>query len=174
MIFRANRRRLLSGNNLVLCMISRHKKFMSRAIELARQAEKNNEIPVGAVVVMGGEILGEGCNYSIGDCDPTAHAEINALRAAAKKSENYRLGGATLYVTLEPCIMCAGAIIHARIATLIFGARDEKSGAAGSAMNLLQSPLLNHQCDIQSGVERERCEKLLSDFFVKRRRKNSI
>ena len=149
--------------------MSEHGQFMERAVELARLACEEGEVPVGAVIVRGGQILGEGRNSPIRDNDPTSHAEINAIRAAAEATANYRLPGTTLYVTLEPCVMCAGAILHARIENLIFGAWDERAGAAGGAMNVLQSPLLNHHCSIESGVCRESCEALLLDFFTERR-----
>ena len=138
-------------------------------MELARQAAEEGEVPVGAVIVRDGEILGEGRNSPIRDNDPTSHAEINAIRAATEVAGNYRLAGTTLYVTLEPCVMCAGAILHARIEKLVFGAWDERAGAAGGAMNVLQSPLLNHRCSIESGVGRESCEALLPEFFKDRR-----
>ena len=143
---------------------------MARAVDLARQAGEKGEVPVGAVVVLDGAIIGEGGNAPIRENDPTSHAEINAIRAAAEFVGNYRLTGATLYVTLEPCVMCAGAILHARIEKLVFGAWDERAGAAGGAMNVLQSPLLNHHCSIESGICREMCESLLPEFFKGRRR----
>ena len=146
-----------------------HAPFMARAIDLALFAQDAGEVPVGAVVVHDGNIIGEGCNVSISAHDPTGHAEMNAIRNAAASIGNYRLAGATLYVTLEPCAMCAGAIIHARIETVVFGARDERVGAAGGAMSLLESPLMNHRCRIVSGVERYRCEQLLVSFFQSRR-----
>ena len=142
---------------------------MAKAIELARRAQAAGEVPVGAVVVVDGEIIGRGYNQPIGRCDPGAHAEMLAIRDAAKTIGNYRLTGATLYATLEPCIMCAGAILQARIARLVYAARDEKAGAAGGALNLLQSPFLNHQCEITAGVEAQRCGELLTDFFAAKR-----
>lgn len=142
---------------------------MDRALQLARQAAQDGEVPVGAVIVQQGKIIGEGRNSPIRDNDPTCHAEIAAIRAACATIGNYRLTGTTLYVTLEPCIMCAGAILHARISNLVFGALDERAGAAGGAMNVLQSPLMNHQCGVEAGVAREECESLLNQFFAERR-----
>lgn len=143
--------------------------YMRHAIELAKRAQSADEVPVGAVVVLEGEIIGRGHNQNIGQHDPTAHAEIVALREAAQHAGNHRINGATLYVTLEPCIMCAGAMLHARIARLVYGAADEKFGAAGSALNLLESPFSNHRCRITVGVCAAECSALLSDFFAARR-----
>ena len=145
------------------------RKFMESALELAEEARKLGEVPVGAVVVRGGEIIGHGYNQPIARCDPGAHAEMLALSDAAKTIGNYRLTDAVLYVTLEPCIMCAGALLHARIARLVYAARDEKSGAAGSVLNLLQSPFLNHQCEVVAGVGAARAGALLREFFASRR-----
>ena len=145
------------------------RRLMRHALALAEQARDANEVPVGAVVTLDGDIIARAHNRTIADCDPTAHAEILALRAAARAIGNHRLSGASLYVTLEPCAMCAAAIAHARIHHLIFGARDEQSGAAGSALNLLESPFLNHHCQITAGVEAARCGELLADFFAARR-----
>ena len=144
--------------------------FMQVALQLAAVAAQHDEVPVGAVVVLDGEIIGRGYNHPIGATDPAAHAEILALRDAAQHCGNYRLPGARLYVTLEPCMMCAGALLHARIARLIFGAADEKTGAAGGAFNLLESPLLPHRCNIVGGVCAEQCAALLHDFFAARRK----
>ena len=143
--------------------------FMSRAIELARQAEAAGEVPVGAVIVRDGEILAEGFNRPISTHDPTAHAEMVALRAAAARIDNYRLTGTTLYVTLEPCAMCAGAMVHARVARLVYAAADPRAGAAGSVFNVVQNPALNHRLEVVSGVLAEECGSLLRDFFVARR-----
>ena len=143
--------------------------FMAHALELAHCAQAAAEVPVGAVVVLGDEIIGRGYNQPIHLCDPSAHAEMLAIRAAAAAIGNHRLSGATLYVTLEPCIMCAGAILHARIARLVYGARDPKFGAAGSALNLLESPFSNHRCAVIAGVEAGRCGELLTGFFAARR-----
>jgi tRNA(adenine34) deaminase len=143
--------------------------FMRRAIELAREAEAAGEVPVGALVVRDGEILAEGFNRPISTHDPTAHAEMVALRAAAARIDNYRLTGTTLYVTLEPCAMCAGAMVHARVARLVYAATDPRAGAAGSVFNVVQSPALNHRLEVVPGVLAEECGSLLRDFFVARR-----
>jgi tRNA(adenine34) deaminase len=143
--------------------------YMHRAIELARLAEKQGEVPVGALIVREGLILGEGHNQPILMHDPTAHAEIEALKAAGKKAENYRLIGATLYVTLEPCVMCMGALSHARIQRIVYGASDPKRGAAGSALQLQDAEFLNHRIDVVGGVLATDCSNLLVDFFRARR-----
>ncbi len=142
---------------------------MRRALELARHAEEAGEVPVGAVVVLDGEIIGEGWNQPIVSHDPTAHAEIVALRAAAMRIRNYRLSNATLYVTLEPCAMCAGAIVHARIARVVYGADDPKTGAARSVFRLLDAPALNHRAEVVGGVLAEECGERLKRFFQSRR-----
>jgi tRNA(adenine34) deaminase len=142
---------------------------MAEALELAQQAWRLDEVPVGAVVVRAGEVIGRGFNTVITDQDPTAHAEIKALREAAIAVGNYRLPGCDLYVTLEPCSMCAGALVNARISTVIFGAKDPKAGAGGSVFQVLKNPLLNHQCDILEGVSAEDSARLLRDFFKARR-----
>ncbi len=145
-------------------------RFMRRALELARHAEEAGEVPVGAVVVQEGEVIGEGWNQPIVSNDPTAHAEIVALRAAAANVRNYRLSGSTLYVTLEPCVMCAGAIVHARVARVVFGAPDPKNGAGGSVFNLMQSaPPLNHRAEVEGGLLGEECGRVLKEFFQSRR-----
>jgi len=149
-------------------------RYMEAALELARQAATLEEVPVGAVVVLDGEIVGRGCNQPISRSDPTAHAEIMALRDAAARLGNYRLPGATLYVTLEPCIMCAGAIMHARIARVVFGARDPKTGAAGSVVDIFAEDRLNHHAEVTSGVSAEACGALLSGFFAARRSKTAV
>jgi tRNA(adenine34) deaminase len=143
--------------------------FMALAMEEARIAGREGEVPVGAVVVAGGRVVGLGHNRSIPDHDPSAHAEIVALRAAAATLGNHRLTGATLYVTLEPCIMCAGAILHARIERLVYAAPDPRFGAAGSALNLLDSPFLNHRSRVTAGVLRDQAAELLEGFFADRR-----
>jgi tRNA(adenine34) deaminase len=143
--------------------------FMRRALELAQRAQAEGEVPVGAVVAMEEKILGEGWNRPIAASDPTAHAEIQAMRAAASALSNYRLTGATLYVTLEPCVMCAGAMFHARIGRVVFGARDPKAGAAGSIVDLFKNEQLNHHAQIQGGVLASECGALLSRFFASRR-----
>jgi len=143
--------------------------WMSHALDLARRAEAEGEVPVGAVVVLNDQCIGEGWNRPIGANDPTAHAEIEALRAAARAAGNYRLPGATLYVTLEPCVMCAGAMVHARIARLVFGARDPKAGAAGSVFSMLDSDNLNHRVQVEEGVAASESTALLQSFFQARR-----
>ena len=144
--------------------------FMREALSLARQAWAEGEVPVGAVVVKDGVIIGRGFNRPISGHDPSAHAEIQALRDAAQSLDNYRLPGCSLYVTLEPCIMCAGAIMHARIARVVYGARDAKTGAHGSVVNLFAEPRLNFHAQIEGGVLAQDCGQLLSDFFAQRRR----
>ncbi|AFT77519.1 cytidine/deoxycytidylate deaminase family protein [Alteromonas macleodii str. 'Black Sea 11'] len=144
--------------------------WMRHALTLADKAESIGEVPVGACVVLNGELIGEGFNTPITDNDPSAHAELRAVKEAASKVQNYRLIDATLYVTLEPCSMCAGMLVHARVKRVVFGAKDAKTGAAGSVMNLLQHPALNHQLEIVSGVLAEECANKLSDFFRKRRK----
>jgi tRNA(adenine34) deaminase len=143
--------------------------FMRRALELAAQAEAAGEVPVGCVVVLDGRIVGEGCNLPISTSDPSAHAEMRALRAACAQAGNYRLPGSTLYVTLEPCAMCVGAIIHARVARVVFGASDPKTGAAGSVVNLFAEPRLNHHTQVQSGVLAAECAASLRQFFARKR-----
>jgi tRNA(adenine34) deaminase len=143
--------------------------FMSRALALARQAEAAGEVPVGAVIVKDGVVVAEGWNHPIGANDPTAHAEIVALRAAGQALGSYRLTGTTLYVTLEPCAMCASAMVHARVQRLVFAATDPRAGAAGSVFNIVQHPLLNHRLDCTGGVLAEECGTLLRKFFLARR-----
>jgi tRNA(adenine34) deaminase len=143
--------------------------FMRRAIELAQQAEQYNEIPVGAVVVYQGNIIGEGFNQSIRLNDPSAHAEMLAIRQAGQQLNNYRLIDCTLYVTLEPCPMCAGLLVHGRLKRIVFGAFDTKTGAIHSQFNLANSDKLNHQLAITGGVLQAECGELLSQFFKKRR-----
>ncbi len=146
------------------------KQWMGRAIELAQMAEAAGEVPVGALVVYEGKILGEGWNQPISSQDATAHAEIMALRVATQKINNYRLpDNVSLYVTLEPCPMCAGAMVHARVARLVFGATDPRSGSAGSVFNILDSQELNHRVEIVPGVMASRCSELLTKFFKQRR-----
>lgn len=144
--------------------------FMALALDQAHNAWAVGEVPVGAVVVRDGQVLATGFNQPIANHDPTAHAEIQAMRAAANLLGNYRLAGCTLYVTLEPCAMCAGAIQHARIARLVYGARDPKTGACGSVIDLFGEARLNHHTVVNGGVLAERCGRLLSDFFAERRR----
>ena len=143
--------------------------FMREAISLARSAECLGEVPVGAVIVCQGEIVGRGFNSPIGESDPTAHAEIAALRDAGRRLGNYRLPECELFVTLEPCAMCAGAILHARIARVIYGARDLKTGVHGSVIDLFSVERLNHHTEVLGGVLAEECGRLLSDFFAARR-----
>jgi len=143
--------------------------FMCRALELARQAEIQGEVPVGALVVAGGNIVGEGWNQPIHSHDPTAHAEVVALRAAGAALRNYRLAACTLYVTLEPCAMCIGAMLQARIHRLVFGAWDSKAGACGSVVDLTREPRLGASIDIFGGVRSEECAALLRGFFEARR-----
>ncbi len=143
--------------------------FMREALALAAFAARAGEVPVGALVVSDGRIIGRGYNAPISSRDPTAHAEIRALREAAAAADNYRLGGCTLYVSLEPCAMCAGAILHARIARLVFGARDPKTGAGGSVVDLFAEPRLNHHTEVKGDVLAEEAGRLLSDFFAARR-----
>ncbi len=143
--------------------------WMCYALELACRAERQQEVPVGAVLVRDGEVIGEGWNRPIATHDPTAHAEIVALRHAASAVGNYRLPDTTLYVTLEPCVMCAGAIIHARVARVVYGADDPKSGAAGSLFSVLGSDRLNHRPQVTGGVLKHESSVLLRNFFRRRR-----
>jgi tRNA(adenine34) deaminase len=143
--------------------------FLRRALVLARRAEEDGEVPVGAVVALGGQVIGAGWNQPIATHDPAAHAEIVALRAAARHLENYRLESATLYVTLEPCAMCMGAAINARVSRVVFGAWDLKAGACGSVFDLAREPRLAHRPDVFGGVCADECRELLQRFFVARR-----
>ncbi len=148
--------------------------FMKRALELARRAEQEGEVPVGAVLVRDGGIIGEGWNRPIGSSDPSAHAEIRALRDAGARVGNYRLPDTTLYVTLEPCPMCAGALIHARVARVVFGSYDPKGGAAGSVFDLLPpDERFNHRLECEGGVLAAECGELLRGFFQRRRAASS-
>ncbi|MDA8365029.1 MAG: tRNA adenosine(34) deaminase TadA [Gammaproteobacteria bacterium] len=144
-------------------------RWMRHALDLAARAEAEGEVPVGAMVVLEGRVLGEGWNRPITSCDPTAHAEISAIRAAAIHIGNYRLTGATLYVTLEPCPMCAGAMVHARVARVVYGARDPLAGAAGTAIDILGARSLNHHPQVVGGVLGEECGDSLRAFFRARR-----
>ncbi len=148
--------------------------YMRAAMDLAREAGANDEVPVGAVVVLNGEIVGRGFNQPIGRHDPTAHAEIMALRDAGARLGNYRLPGCELYVTLEPCAMCAGAIMHSRIARVVYGAADLKTGVAGSVVDLFAEPRLNHHATIERGVLGDECGRMLSSFFAARRNKTLV
>jgi tRNA(adenine34) deaminase len=148
-----------------------HEQLMALALEEAHKAEAAGEVPVGAVVVdVSGNVIGRGFNRPISERDPSAHAEIIALREAARSAANYRLAGASLYCTIEPCLMCAGAMVHARIATLYFGAADTKTGAAGSLYNAVADPRLNHQIRVVRGVRDAECAELLRRFFAGFRR----
>jgi tRNA(adenine34) deaminase len=144
--------------------------FMQQAISQAHNAWALGEVPVGAVVVKDGQVIATGFNQPIGTHDPTAHAEIMALRAAAHLLGNYRLPGCELYVTLEPCAMCSGAMMHARLARVVFGAPDPKTGACGSIVNLFEQEKLNHHTEVIGGVLADECGTLLKDFFAERRR----
>ncbi|MCG5513656.1 tRNA adenosine(34) deaminase TadA [Ectothiorhodospira shaposhnikovii] len=144
--------------------------WMTRALVLADRASDEGEVPVGAVLVRDGQVLGEGRNRPITQCDPTAHAEIQALRAAAVATGNYRLPGTTLYVTLEPCVMCLGAMVHARVERVVFGAHDPKTGALGGAADALGLPLYNHDLTVTGGVLADVCGERLRSFFRARRK----
>jgi tRNA(adenine34) deaminase len=144
-------------------------RFMREALAEARQAGARDEVPVGAVVVRDGTVVGRGANRSIQAVDPTAHAEIEALRDAARTVGNYRLTGATLYVTVEPCLMCAGALVHARVARLVYGALEPKAGAVASTLQVLDAPSLNHRVDVVGGLLEPECRQLIQAFFARRR-----
>lgn len=150
-------------------MTDRDVYWMQHALRLAEQAEQAGEVPVGAVLVLNDEIIGEGFNRPIGGLDPTAHAEIIAIRHAAERLENYRLPETTLYVTLEPCLMCAGAMVHARIKELVYGAYDKRAGAVVSKAQLLDQPFLNHKVEHRGGLLADQCAHQLSAFFRVRR-----
>jgi tRNA(adenine34) deaminase len=143
--------------------------FMGTALGLAREAQSRGEIPVGAVVVLDGVVIGEGFNQPIGSHDPTAHAEMTALRDAGRRIGNYRLTGATLYVTIEPCQMCVGAMVHARIARVVYGTREPKAGAIESAMRAHEHPSLNHRMEAIGGVLEEDCRAVIQEFFRDKR-----
>ena len=148
--------------------------WMQRALELAREAERMGEVPVGAVLVANDESVAEAWNQPVAAHDPTAHAEILALRQAGEKLGNYRLNDATLYITLEPCAMCAGAIVHARIARVVYGAKDPRAGAGGSVFQILDSDKLNHRTQITGGILEAACTEILQEFFRKKRRPAGI
>ncbi|MFM0741540.1 tRNA adenosine(34) deaminase TadA [Paraburkholderia xenovorans] len=148
----------------------RDRRFMAQALAAAEEARAAGEVPVGAVLVRGDEVIATGFNHPIGAHDPSAHAEMIALRAAAQSVENYRLPGCELYVTLEPCLMCAGAIMHARIARVVFGARDPKTGACGSVVDAFANPQLNHHTTVTGGILEDECGAALKSFFAERRR----
>jgi tRNA(adenine34) deaminase len=145
------------------------RQFMQQALDQARLAAIAGEVPVGAVLVRDGEVISTGFNQPITNSDPSAHAEMMALRAAAKEESNYRLPGTTLYVTLEPCTMCAGAMLHARVDRVVFGATDPKTGAAGSVLNVFSEKQINHQTQVEGGIMGEECGQILRDFFKERR-----
>jgi tRNA(adenine34) deaminase len=147
--------------------------YMRLAIEAARGAEQAGEVPVGAVLIQGDAVLAVAANRPIAACDPTAHAEIEVLRAAGKALGSYRLNGTSLYVTLEPCVMCASAIVHARVARVVFGAWDPKAGAAGSTTNVFAMPSMNHRVDVFGGVLMEETGQMLNSFFAARRREST-
>lgn len=144
-------------------------RWMREALALARQSEAAGEVPVGAVIVLNGSIVGRGHNQPISTCDPTAHAEIMALREAARAVANYRLEGATLYSTVEPCVMCAGALVHARVQRLVFGTRDLRFGGVRSKFRLADSEILNHRVEVVEGVAGADCAALMVEFFRRRR-----
>ena len=144
-------------------------KYMQLALDEAREAAHAGEVPVGAVVTLDGQVIARASNRTLRDCDPTAHAEIVALRAAARAASNHRILGATLYVTIEPCAMCAGAIVQARLARLVYGADDPKGGAVRTVFAVLNDPRLNHRLEIVPGVRAEECAAMLQSFFASRR-----
>ena len=150
--------------------MNRHENYMKIALGLAQEAGENGEIPVGAIVVVNGEIVAKACNEKEIRGDATAHAEILALQRAAKKLDRWRLSDATMYVTLEPCSMCAGAMVQARLGNLVFGAYDPRTGAAGSVVDLLDHPAFNHRVIVKSGVLADECGQILKEFFDTKRR----
>ena len=145
------------------------RQFMQQALDQAKRAALAGEVPVGAVLVRDGQVISTGFNQPISNSDPSAHAEMMALRAAALEESNYRLPGTTLYVTLEPCTMCAGAMLHARVDRVVFGAPDPKTGAAGSVLNVFSEKQINHQTQVEGGIMSEECGQILRDFFKERR-----
>jgi len=170
MTFLANHRQLLSGNNnLIVPKTNIHNFWMQKALEEAEKSLSKNEVPVGAVIVFDGEIIGRGHNQPILKKDPTSHAEIEAIRTASEAINNYRLKGADLYVTLEPCAMCYGAIVHSRISNIFFGASDQKSGVCGSCEDLSEKKYFNHKPHITGKIMNKECSKILKDFFKARR-----
>lgn len=168
-MFQVSRRQPLSGNNPKDSVMSDDSAWMKHALELAAKAAELGEVPVGAVVVLEGQVIGQGFNHPIGLNDPCAHAEIIALREAAVRMGNYRLPGAELYVTLEPCMMCAGAIIHSRLSRVIYGATEPKAGAVSSQLQSFALEHVNHRPEVTAGVLAESCSQQLSDFFKARR-----
>ncbi len=173
MTYQVNLQPLSNGNkkSFRVDKMATDEKWMQHALKLAKKAEAQDEVPVGAVIVLNDQIIGEGWNQPISSDDPTAHAEIMALRDAGEKIGNYRLPNATIYVTLEPCTMCAGAIIHARLAKLVYAVDDPKTGACGSVFNLLQTEELNHKVEIEKGVMEEENRSLIQSFFKEKRAK---
>ena len=155
----------MGANNLLVKDVD----YMRQALDQARRAQARGEVPVGALIVSGSEIVGLGNNRNIVDNDPTAHAEIVAMRDAGRRLNNHRLLGSTLYVTLEPCVMCAGALLHARVERLVFGAADPLAGAAGGRFDTLLSDDFNHKIQVDGGVLRDECSQILKDFFAQRR-----
>jgi len=145
------------------------RQFMQQALEQAQLAAMAGEVPVGAVLVRDGRVISKGFNQPISHSDPSAHAEMMAMRAAAQDEANYRLPGTTLYVTLEPCTMCAGAMLHARVGRVVFGAADPKTGAAGSVLNIFSEKQINHQTQVEGGIMADECGQVLRDFFKERR-----
>lgn len=150
-----------------------HERFMQMALTLARRASERREMPVGAVVVVGDSVIGQGFNRMETDCDPTAHAEMIAIREAATHKGDWRLHDATLYVTVEPCIMCAAAILHSRVKQVVYGTPDKRWGGFGSLFDLAVDPRLNHRCEVVAGVMEQACTQLCSDFFQEVRRAKS-
>ena len=150
-------------------MNARDEHWMREALRCAKQARDAGEVPVGAVLVCNDEMIGQGWNCPISRHDPTAHAEVMALRDAAQRSQNYRLPNATLYVTIEPCTMCVGALVHARVARLVYGSNEPKAGVVASQTHLLESAWFNHRVQVQGGVLAEECRSLMQDFFQARR-----
>ncbi|MBL8142989.1 MAG: tRNA adenosine(34) deaminase TadA [Acidobacteria bacterium] len=148
---------------------SEHRRFMAEALDEARRAGEAGEVPIGAVVVIDDAIVGRGGNGPIGRHDPTAHAEVVALRDAAQRVGNYRLPGSTVYVTVEPCMMCVGALVHARVARLVFGAREPKAGAVVSTQRALEHPALNHRVEVVEGIDEDTCRDVVQEFFRQRR-----
>jgi tRNA(adenine34) deaminase len=155
-------------------MLSQDEIWMQRAIEGARAAQHSEEVPVGAIIVKNGELIAAGQNRNLRDNDPSAHAEIVALRAAGKALGNHRLEECEMYVIIEPCAMCAGALVHARLKRLVFGAKDPKAGAVESVMQVLNHPTLNHRMEVSGGVLEEQCSQVLREFFRERRNRNHL
>ncbi len=156
----------------MMCETKTDEYWMQKALQLAARAEAEDEVPVGALIVMDNQLVAAGWNQPIQSHDPSAHAEMQAIRQAGKALNNYRLIDTTLYVTLEPCSMCVGAMIHARVRRLVFGAYDEKTGAAGSAISLITDGIHNHRIEVQGGVLESECRQQLQQFFQKKRNKN--